>query len=133
MGLFDGILIKGNHIAAAGSLEHAIERARAGRHHLVKIEVETTNLDEVQRALAMGIDGLMLDNMSNEMMAQAVAMIRAFSSSQAQSVVIEASGNMTPDRLAGVGALGVDLISMGALTHSAISSDVSMRFQWESA
>jgi nicotinate-nucleotide pyrophosphorylase (carboxylating) len=133
MGLFDGILIKENHILAAGGLEHAIQRAKDGRHHLVKIEVETTNLDEVKRALVMGVDALMLDNMNNDTMAQAIAMIREHQSSDQQPIIIEASGNMTSERLASVGALGVDLVSMGALTHSAISADVSMRFQWESA
>ena len=132
MGLFDGILIKENHIAAAGSLEKAIERAQAGRHHLTKVEVETTNLDEVRRAVELGVDAVMLDNMDNTTMAEAIALIREMTRASQNKVKIEASGNMTADRLASVAALGVDLISMGALTHSVVSADVSMRFQWNS-
>jgi len=130
MGLFDGILIKENHIVAAGGLEQAVTRAKAGRHHLVKIEVETTNLDEVRRAVAMEIDALMLDNMDNETMGESVKIVRDAERAQGRVMVIEASGNMMPDRFAAVAALGVDVISVGALTHSVACSDVSMQLKW---
>ena len=131
MGLFDGILIKENHIAAAGGLQEAIERARRGRHHLVKIEVEVVDLKQLKRALELGVDAVMLDNMDNPTVAEGVRIVRAHEEATGTAIAVEASGNMTAERLASVAALGVDLISMGALTHSVSVSDVSMIFDWD--
>jgi nicotinate-nucleotide pyrophosphorylase (carboxylating) len=125
-GLDDGILIKDNHIAAAGSLRGAVLRARAHVSHLIKVEVECENEAQVREALDAGADAILLDNMSLDAMRAAVALIRERSA----RVVIEASGNIGPDpaRLAEVAATGVDLISLGALTHSAPAFDVSLEF-----
>lgn len=126
-GLSDGIIIKENHIVAAGSIRDAVQKARAHSHHLVKVEVETTNLDEVQEAIAAKADVIMLDNMDDEMMAVAMDKIRGARDQKNQVLLVEASGNMTPDRLRNIAELGIDLVSMGALTHSAPCVDVSLR------
>jgi nicotinate-nucleotide pyrophosphorylase (carboxylating) len=121
-GLFDGVLIKDNHIRAAGGVKPAIESAKRSRHHLLAIECEAATLDEVKEALEAGADVIMLDNMDLETMKKAVAMICG-------RALVEASGNVTIERLPAIAATGVDLISMGALTHSAPSADISMK--WE--
>ncbi len=125
-GLSDGVLIKDNHIKAAGSITAAINAARRLAPHLLKIEVECETLGEVQEALAAGADVILLDNMHVEMMRSAVELVRH----AAPQVLIEASGNIgtDPDRLAAVAATGVDFISLGALTHSAPNFDVSLEF-----
>ena len=125
-GLDDGILIKDNHIAAAGGLSAAVARARAHASHLIKVEVECETEAQVREALETGADAILLDNMPVEMMRAAVALIRA----RDPRVVIEASGNIgaDPQKLAAVAATGVDLISLGALTHSAPVFDVSLEF-----
>ncbi len=125
-GLDDGILIKDNHIAAAGGLTAAVERARAHASHLIKVEVECETDAQVREALATDVDAILLDNMPLEAMRAAVALIRE----RSPRVVIEASGNIGPDpeRLAAVAATGVDLISLGALTHSAPVFDISLEF-----
>jgi nicotinate-nucleotide pyrophosphorylase (carboxylating) len=125
-GLHDGVLIKDNHIKAAGGIAQAIYAARARATHLLKIEVECETLTEVQEALDAQADVILLDNMSIEMMHTAVVRIRE----AAPRVLIEASGNIGPDpaRLAAVAATGVDFISLGALTHSAPTFDVSLEF-----
>lgn len=120
-GLFDGVLIKDNHIAAAGSVTVAVNAVRKKAHHLLRIECETTNLAEVDEALEVGVDVILLDNMDLETMRQAVDKIAG----RAQT---EASGNVTLERLSGIAATGVDFISMGALTHSAPAADVSLRW-----
>jgi len=125
--LFDGVMIKENHIASAGGIALAVERAREHAHHLMKIEVETTNLKEVQEALDAKADVIMLDNMNNALTKEAVDLIRAFEKRSHHRVTVEASGNMVLDRLASVAACGVDVISMGALTHSAVGADLSMK------
>ena len=127
VGLFDGVLIKDNHLEAAGGVKNAVAGARAGAHHLMKIEVECANLAQVDECLAVGVDGVLLDNMDNATMAAAVQKIRAHK--DGARVVIEASGNMSLERLPGVAATGVDLISMGALTHQAQSVDLSMKLK----
>jgi len=127
VGLNDGILIKDNHLEAAGSVEAAVKGARALGHHLVKIEVECANLAQVDECLRVGVDGVLLDNMDNATMAEAVRRIRA--NVRGPFMVIEASGNMSLERLPGVAATGVDLISMGALTHQARSMDLSMKLK----
>ncbi|MCF8078849.1 MAG: carboxylating nicotinate-nucleotide diphosphorylase [Desulfobacterales bacterium] len=119
MGLFDGILIKDNHIAACGGIAAAVEKARQRAHHLVRIEVEVESIQEVQEALAAGVDVIMLDNMSLEQIQEAVARI-------AGRATVEISGGVRRDALPRLADTGVDLISVGALTHSAVSVDLSM-------
>jgi nicotinate-nucleotide pyrophosphorylase (carboxylating) len=119
-GLFDGVLIKNNHLAAVGSITDAVRLAREKTHHLLKIEVEVTSLVELEEALAAGADIIMLDNMDEATMAQAVKFT-------AGRVLLEASGSMTLERLPKVAATGVNLISMGALTHSAPAVDIHLR------
>ncbi|NVN98704.1 MAG: carboxylating nicotinate-nucleotide diphosphorylase [Geobacteraceae bacterium] len=118
-GLYDGVLIKENHIAAAGGISAAISRARAYIPHTLKIEIETENLDDVREALQAGADIIMLDNMNNAEMKEAVAII-------AGRAVVEASGGVNLSTVRGIAETGVDIISVGALTHSAPSMDISM-------
>ncbi|MBC8412194.1 carboxylating nicotinate-nucleotide diphosphorylase [bacterium] len=124
-GLFDGVMIKDNHIIAAGGIAKAVRLARENIHHLVKIEVETSNIIEVKSALAAGADVIMLDNMSVSLMEKAVALIRG----TAPVVLIEASGNITLDNVRLVADTGVDMISVGSLTHSAPAADISLGFR----
>ena len=126
-GLDDGILIKDNHIAAAGSLTLAVERARAHASHLLKIQVECDRETQAQEAIAAGADAVLLDNMTPDQLRSVVALIRE----QAPQITIEASGGIgtDPAKLAAVAAAGVDLISLGALTHSAPSFDVALDFE----
>lgn len=125
-GLDDGVLIKDNHIAAAGGIGAAVARARGYASHLLKIEVECESEAQVREALDAGVDVILLDNMPDEQMRAMVARVRE----RAPQTVIEASGNIgaDPARLAAVAATGVDLISLGALTHSAPNVDVSLEF-----
>ena len=118
--LSDGILLKDNHIAAAGSMKKAVEMAREYAPFVRKIEVETENLDMVREALEAGADIIMLDNMTPEMMKEAVALIQG----RAQT---ECSGNVTRENIDKVLSLGVDYISCGALTHSAPILDLSLK------
>jgi nicotinate-nucleotide pyrophosphorylase (carboxylating) len=120
-GLSDGILIKDNHIKAAGGIARAVEKARAKHGFARKIEVETENLEMVREALDAGADIIMLDNMDVETMKQAVSMIGS-------RALTECSGNVTAERLQELGGIGVDYISSGALTHSYSSLDLSLRF-----
>jgi nicotinate-nucleotide pyrophosphorylase (carboxylating) len=125
-GLHDGVLIKDNHIKAAGGIVQAVTAARRMAPHLLKIEIECETLAEVQDALESGADVVLLDNMSIEMMRSAVELIRQ----NAPRVLIEASGSIgtNTERLAAVAATGVDFISLGALTHSAPNFDISLEF-----
>lgn len=125
-GLNDGVLIKDNHILAAGGIKQAVSAAKRQAPHLLKIEVECETLDEVQQALEAKADAVLLDNMNTEQMTEAVEFIHR----QAPDVLIEASGNIGTDpvRLAAVAATGVDFISLGALTHSAPNFDVALDF-----
>lgn len=118
-GLYDGILIKDNHIEEVGSVTDAITRAKSG-HHLARIEVEVENLKELQEAIEAGADIVMLDNMSVVDMAEAVAYALG-------RVTIEASGNISLANVREVAETGVDLISVGALTHSVTAADISMK------
>ena len=118
-GLYDGILIKDNHIVAAGSITSAVRDARKA-HHLLRIEVEVENLNDLMEALAAGADVVMLDNMSLTDMKEAVKRAQG-------KVIIEASGNITIDNVRAVAETGVDLISSGAITHSAPAADISMK------
>ena len=120
MSLYDGILIKDNHIAVAGGIEQAVQAVRARTSHLMKIEVEVSNLDEVKQAIAAKAEVIMLDNMDIETMAEAVEFIGG-------RAIVEASGNVSISTLNPIAATGVDVISCGALTHQARSVDLSMR------
>lgn len=118
--LSDGILIKDNHITAAGSIKKAVEMAKEYAPFVRKIEVEVENLDMLKEALEAGADIIMLDNMNNETMKKAVEMVKG----KAQT---ECSGNVTKDRLKEISKLGVDYVSSGALTHSAPIMDISLK------
>jgi nicotinate-nucleotide pyrophosphorylase (carboxylating) len=115
------VLIKDNHLRRVGSVSEAIRRARAAVRPGIRVEVEAANLLQVREALAAGADMIMLDNMTVETMRQAVALA-------AGRVPLEASGNMTLDRVRAVAETGVDFISVGALTHSARAVDISLEF-----
>ncbi|MGL4286249.1 MAG: carboxylating nicotinate-nucleotide diphosphorylase [Phreatobacter sp.] len=121
-GLDDAVLIKDNHVALAGGIRPAIERARAGVGHLVKIEVEVDTLAQLDEALAIGVDAVLLDNMGVEDLTRAVAMV-------AGRAITEASGRVTPASAPGIAATGVDLISIGWLTHSAPVLDIGLDYQ----
>ena len=119
IGLYDMVLIKDNHIKVAGGIKKAVEQIRKEIPAGMKIEVETTTLDEVQQALEMNADIIMLDNMTNETMRICVETIN-------HRAKVEASGNMNLERVREVAATGVDYISIGALTHSVTALDISM-------
>lgn len=118
-GLDDAILIKDNHIAAAGGIAAAMERARRGAGHMLKIEIEVDTLDQLEEALAAGADTILLDNMSPEMLRQAVA-------AAGSRADLEASGGVTLSAVRAIAETGVDYISSGAITHSAASLDVAL-------
>lgn len=118
-GLYDGVLIKDNHIEAAGSIESAVTTLRKKVSHLVKIEVEVKNIEEVQEALDVEADVIMLDNMDIPQIKEAISLI-------GKKAVVEVSGNVTLERLESLAQTGVDIISCGALTHQSVSVDISM-------
>ena len=120
MGLYDGVLIKDNHIAASGGIESAASIIRQRIHHLIKIEIEVTSLDEVREALAVDADIIMLDNMTLPQIREAVELID-------KRATVEVSGGVTDATLGELARTGVDIISVGALTHSARCVDLSMR------
>lgn len=120
--LADGVLIKDNHISAAGGIAQAVAAVRKNVPHTLKIEVETETLDQVRQALDAGADIIMLDNMTTQMMHQAVELI-------AGRALTEASGNMGDRDLLEVAETGVDIISVGALLHSVRSLDISLKFR----
>ncbi|MCL2669166.1 MAG: carboxylating nicotinate-nucleotide diphosphorylase [Syntrophaceae bacterium] len=117
--LYDGVLVKDNHIAAAGGIAAAVRRCRDRIPHTLKIEIEVKSLSELEEALAAGADAVLLDNMGLKEMGQAVVRV-------AGRIPLEASGNMTMERVRDVAACGVDLISVGGLTHSVIAADISL-------
>lgn len=122
--LGDGVLIKENHLVAMGGIRPAVEAARRTAPNLVRIEVEVEDLDQFDECLKIpDIDGVLLDNMSNEEMAEAVRRKRAAGA----QLFLEASGNLTLERARDVAKTGVDFLSIGALTHSAPSADLSLR------
>jgi len=121
-GLDDAVLIKDNHIAAAGGIGPAVQRVRAGIGHLVKIEVEVDTLGQVEDALAAGVDAVLLDNMEPEALRRAVATVDS-------RAVTEASGGITPATAPAVAATGVDLISIGWLTHSVTALDIGLDYR----
>ncbi len=120
MGLYDGVLIKDNHIAACGGIIKAVDRIRANVSHLVKIEVEVSDLSQVKDAMDAGADVIMLDNMNIQKIKEAVAFING-------KAVVEVSGGITKKGLKPLADTGVDIISVGALTHSARCVDICMR------
>ena len=121
-GLDDAILIKDNHIAVAGGIAQALRRVHAAAGHLVKIEVEVDNLDQLKEALGEGVDAVLLDNMGLETLAKAVAIVD-------DRAMTEASGRVTPKSAPALAATGVDLISVGWLTHSAPVLDIGLDFE----
>ena len=121
-GLDDAILIKDNHREVAGSAAEAVERARRHAGHLVKVEVEVDDLEELEEVLELGVDAVLLDNMTTSELRQAVAITR-------RRAVTEASGGITPETAPAVAATGVDLLSIGWLTHSVPVLDVGLDFE----
>lgn len=121
-GLFDAVLIKDNHIAASGGIGTAIERARKGTGHLVKIQIEVDRLEQLEEALRYPIDAVLLDNMSAEELRKAVEMCWE------RNIILEASGGVTLDTVHVIARTGVDMISSGALTHSAPVLDIGLDF-----
>jgi len=122
IGLYDMVMVKDNHIKVAGGITRAVEEIRGNVDEGIKIEVETTTPDEVIEAVNAGADIIMLDNMDNNTMTECVRII-------AGRAKVEASGNMTLERVKEVAATGVDFISIGALTHSVIAMDISMNIE----
>ena len=122
MGLYDGVLIKDNHIAVCGGISNAVVKARQAISHLVKVEVEASTFKEVDAALAAGADIIMLDNMDLDQISKAVRRID-------KKALVEVSGGVTRKQLVDLARTGVDLISIGALTHSAVAVDLSMRIE----
>jgi nicotinate-nucleotide pyrophosphorylase (carboxylating) len=118
-GLDDAVLIKDNHIAVAGGVAAAIARAKSYVGHLVKIEVEVDDLDQLREALSAGVDAVLLDNMSPKMLAEAVHMT-------AGAAILEASGGITLETIAAIAETGVDYVSSGAITHSAPTLDLGL-------
>jgi nicotinate-nucleotide pyrophosphorylase (carboxylating) len=120
-GLDDAVLIKDNHIAAAGGIGSAIARVRAGVGHMVKIELEVDSMAQLEEALALGVDTILLDNMKPDMLKQAVAVTRG-------RAILEASGNISLASVRAIAETGVDYISSGSITHRAPSLDVALDF-----
>jgi nicotinate-nucleotide pyrophosphorylase (carboxylating) len=119
--LSDAIMIKDNHISLIGGITKAVERIR--RHCDLDIEVEASNLEQIKECVSLNVQRILLDNMSNELLSEAVKIIPP-------QIQTEASGNMTLARVKSVAELGVDFISVGALTHSAPTADISLLFDW---
>jgi nicotinate-nucleotide pyrophosphorylase (carboxylating) len=128
MGLDDGVLIKDNHIALAGGITEAVRRAKEAAGHLHKIEVETATLEQVKEAIRAGADIIMLDNMKPDQVREAAALVRA-SAPDERRPLTEASGGITLDNVREYAEAGVDLISVGALTHSAPAVDISFKIK----
>jgi len=122
MGLYDGVLIKDNHIAACGGITASVKRIRSRISHLVKVEVEVSTMDEVKEAVAAGADVIMLDNMNIKQIKEAIALIGDRST-------VEVSGGVTKDNIVQLADIGIDIISVGAFTHSARSMDISMQIK----
>jgi nicotinate-nucleotide pyrophosphorylase (carboxylating) len=120
-GLDDAVLIKDNHIAIAGSVTEALRRAKKNTGHLVKIELEVDSLEQLAEALTIGVDAVLLDNMGPDMLAKAVTMVKG-------RAITEASGRVTLETAPAIAASGVDLISIGWLTHSAAVLDIGLDF-----
>lgn len=124
-GLYDGVLVKDNHVDAVGSLSEAVRRARAASHHLVRVQVEVRTLQEVEEALGTEADALLLDNFDDDGLREAVRRVRA----ARPRLFLEASGNLSLERLPRLRHLGLDAVSIGALIHQATWSDLSMKIR----
>ena len=124
--LYDGILIKENHIMAAGGIEQAVNLAKRGSHHLMNVEVEVRCLEECREAIEAGAGVIMLDNMSCD------DLVRAVSLGEGRSILFEASGNVNRSTVGDIAATGVDIISIGVITHSAPSADLSLTISIDS-
>jgi nicotinate-nucleotide pyrophosphorylase (carboxylating) len=122
--LSDGVMLKDNHIEAAGGITNAVKKVRSTLSHMTKIEVEVENLIQFEEAMVAGAEVILLDNMDTKTMAKAVAMKKG-------NVILEASGNITLERLKEIAATGVDIISSGALTHSVKAMDISLDLHQE--
>lgn len=120
--LSDGVMIKDNHIKAAGGIKEAVKKIRKKIPHTIKIEVETETLEQVEEALEAGADIIMLDNMGVDKVRKAVKIING-------SAISEASGNVNLDSIVEIAKTGVDIISVGSLTHSVSAFDISMKFK----
>lgn len=120
-GLDDAVMVKDNHIQAAGGITAAVQRLRAGLGHMVKVEVEVDRLEQLDEALAQGVDTILLDNMTPEDLRRAVALANG-------RAVLEASGNVTLEIVSAIAETGVDYISSGAITHSAPNLDIGLDF-----
>lgn len=121
--LYDGVMVKDNHITAVGSLTEAVRRARDAAHHLVRVEVEVGSLEQLEEALATSADVILLDNMDDALLTAAVKRAREVK----PSVILEASGNISPERLRGLRGLGLDYASSGGLIHQARWADLSLK------
>jgi nicotinate-nucleotide pyrophosphorylase (carboxylating) len=126
MGLWDMVLVKDNHIAAAGGVLEAWNAVKKQNTKNLKVEIEVENLEQLKSLLGLGVDRIMLDNMSYETMQEAVRIVRE----SGDSVELEASGNMTLERVKELANIGLDFISVGALTHSVKALDISMRINY---
>ncbi len=125
--LYDGVMIKDNHVVAAGGIGAAVALARASAHHLLRVEVEVESLAELDQALAAGADIVLLDNMDDSALVAAVARRDAVAAAGGARAILEASGNMTGERIARIAGIGLDFVSMGGLVHQARWVDLSMR------
>jgi len=126
-GLDDGILIKDNHIKILGGIKRAVEMARRNNHPFLKIEVEVNNISQVKEAMESDVDAIMLDNMSEEDIREVVSKIRA----QKRKTLIEASGDVNLKNVENIARTGVDLISVGRLTHSVKSLNINLKITSE--
>ena len=124
-GLYDGILIKDNHIKAVGSIKEAVERVKKAGTRMLKIEVEVENLQQLKEALYVGVDMIMLDNMPLSMLKEAVKITKQYD----PSVKLEASGGINLQNIKDIAETGVDFISIGSITHSAKAIDISMEIE----
>ena len=120
--LFDGVLIKDNHVVAAGGAARAVRAAKSTAHHLLKIECEVTRVDQIREAIEAGADALLLDNMDDATLLEAIRVARAAD----PRVILEASGNMSPERIGRIREFGLDLVSAGGLVHQAKWVDLSL-------
>lgn len=124
--LYDGLLVKDNHIAAAGSITRAVENIRRGAPQTLRLEVEVDTLDQLLEALKAGADIIMLDNMGPDLLRQAVKITADFHAPRPRATLLEASGGISLNTIGPIAQTGVDLISVGALTHSAPSTDLGL-------
>ena len=122
MGLFDAVLIKDNHIKAAGNIRKAVQRVKEKKSHMTKIEIEVESIEGVREALEAEVDVIMLDNMRSEEMERAVELI-------GDKAIVEASGGITLENIEDVAKTGVDVVSVGALTHHIESKDISLNLK----